>query len=219
MKSKQRAHTHLCRQRQTHSFPTQGHPLRTIPHAQPPRTGSDANGIISLSPPPAQASVTYRPFLGHTFPSCTPCVSRIARRACSSTACFSKNLSPLGNESLSLPFPGHGSELWQPHLCRRPAATAHLCWEHLCSAEAGARPLHETRDTAAQHWPLEHPACRPPPAPRTDPHGAMRITHRAFFCLLSTEFFLLYGAVGVKGGIFLPFNAPMLPSAPLDPRQ
>ena len=44
----------------------------------------------------------------------------------------------------------------------------------------------------------------------------MCITHRAFFPpLLGTGFFMLYGAVGVKGGIFLTLPAPALPSAPL----
>lgn len=46
----------------------------------------------------------------------------------------------------------------------------------------------------------------------------MCITHRAFFSrLLSTGFFMLYGAVGVQGGIFLPFSEPTLPSTPLGP--
>lgn len=118
----------------------------------------------------------------------------------------------LRNKSLSPLCPHPPSTARSPAAASLPQAgrTGARAWNICAAPRLRARPLPRTQppgSTAAVHT-----ACTAGKA------GATCITHRAFFSrLLSTGFFMLYGAVGVKGGIFLSFSAPTLPSAPRGP--
>lgn len=190
------------------TFPPYQHaPQPHCPPPEPPRRAAGAAGDrLSRGCPAALTGLAVRGCISFRHPR----IGRTARGACSSGACFAKNLSPQKQEPLSaLPPPPSAAQSLAVASLPQAGRTGARAWNICAAPRLRARPLPRTQPPGST---AVHTACSAGKA------RAMCITHRAFFSrLLSTGFFMLYGAVGVKGGIFLPFSAPTLPSAPRGP--